>query len=182
MQNAMTAAPEKGAKTEPVDHRKQDRISLKKLKYFAAHSQETHCYDADLYFDGRKVGTVGNAGHGGCDDLRVTDQAAMDDLQRYVATFDSVNRAGGDWAYSYQPDLETVCCDLVNDWLVADELKKLMRKRVLVSRDTGLVQTNCASNAAQRDRWAQDYLSKGETVLNLMPFADALALYRAEVG
>jgi hypothetical protein len=182
MKNAMTDAPKKGAKMYEIDYREQTRITLEKVQYFAPQSHETHCFSAALYFDGIKIGDVGNAGHGGCDDVTIINQAGYDDMQGYIAGFASVTSSvGGDHTYTYQPDLEGVCCELVNQWLFATDLKKLLRKRVLVSRDGRITQTQSVS-AAQRDHWAAQAAEQGETVLNLMPFTDALALYRAEVG
>lgn len=43
-----------------------DRVSLKSIKHFAAGSEETDCFVATLYLDGKKAGDVRNDGHGGC--------------------------------------------------------------------------------------------------------------------
>lgn len=51
-------------------------FTLKKVQYLAGMSQETHCYTADLYLNGCKVAEVGNAGHGGCDDVRYVNGGA----------------------------------------------------------------------------------------------------------
>ena len=40
-------------------------ISLKNLKHFAAGSQETYCFTATVYLNGKRVGTAENDGHGG---------------------------------------------------------------------------------------------------------------------
>ena len=63
MQNAMTAAPEKGAKTEPVDHRKQDRTESLQV---AGHSYgcERQDYPNDSYRCRRPAGTRRHAGIG----------------------------------------------------------------------------------------------------------------------
>jgi len=44
-------------------------IELRGIKRTAWASEETHCYQATLYVDGEKWGTVSNQGHGGCDDF-----------------------------------------------------------------------------------------------------------------
>lgn len=43
-------------------------ISLKNVKHAEFMSQETECFEASVYIDGKKAGTVSNAGHGGCND------------------------------------------------------------------------------------------------------------------
>lgn len=45
------------------------KITLKAIKHSKFASQETDCYTANLYVDGTKIGTVSNAGHGGCDEF-----------------------------------------------------------------------------------------------------------------
>lgn len=64
------------------------RIQLKNVKYAAFASEETHCYDASVYFDGKKVGTVKNDGHGGCDYQYPSDQEGWDAMIDYI---DSLN-------------------------------------------------------------------------------------------
>ena len=62
-------------------------IELRGIKRTAWASEETHCYQATLYVDGEKWGTVSNQGHGGCDvveleaevaALRISDSLDMD--------------------------------------------------------------------------------------------------------
>ncbi|TDB45319.1 hypothetical protein [Photorhabdus luminescens] len=43
----------------------QDRITLKNLKVASFASQETWCFKASVYFDGIRVATASNEGHGG---------------------------------------------------------------------------------------------------------------------
>ena len=41
------------------------KLTLKNVKVNKAMSEETHCFSATIYKDGKKVGTVCNRGHGG---------------------------------------------------------------------------------------------------------------------
>lgn len=43
-------------------------VQLKKVKYYDKLSEETCCFTADLYINGKKVGNVKNDGRGGCTD------------------------------------------------------------------------------------------------------------------
>ena len=43
------------------------KLELKNIKHTAWASQETHCYQASLYVDGKPVAIVSNDGHGGAD-------------------------------------------------------------------------------------------------------------------
>lgn len=42
-------------------------ITLKKISISHANSEETFCYSADIYVDGKKAFSARNSGHGGCD-------------------------------------------------------------------------------------------------------------------
>lgn len=41
-------------------------ITLKNFKHAAFASQETYCFEATVYIDGKKAGRASNEGHGGC--------------------------------------------------------------------------------------------------------------------
>ncbi len=43
------------------------KIILKNLKYAAFASEETSCFSATVYVDGKRLCTARNDGHGGCD-------------------------------------------------------------------------------------------------------------------
>jgi len=178
-----------------MDHKNQKRITLKNIKYMASLSRETHCYTADIYFDGVKCGTTGNDGHGGCDDYqplacgervngkrRPVRQKCWDAMMNFVASFDSTTSTlGGLAAISLQPDLEWVCSDLINEWLALKELKKFTSKRVIytIKGKPGIYQTKTI-DAVTRERWAAE-IGRRETtdqVLNAMPIPDALALFQ----
>ena len=64
------------------------RIQLKNVKYAAFASQETHCYEASVYFDGKKVGHVSNEGHGGCYYQHPSDKDGWAKMMDYI---DSLN-------------------------------------------------------------------------------------------
>ena len=43
------------------------KLELKNIKHTEWASQETHCFQASLYVDGKAVAIIGNDGQGGCD-------------------------------------------------------------------------------------------------------------------
>lgn len=101
-------------------------IVLKNIKTLASLSEETHCYSADLWFDGKKIGTVSNDGHGGCDRF-YGDQAAYDQANAWCKTHLPTWDCNG----TQEPtDLEMHCCDLVNAHLRAKEIARLAAKVV----------------------------------------------------
>lgn len=42
------------------------KIELRKIRIIASHSEETTCFSADVWVDGKKVGSCMNDGQGGC--------------------------------------------------------------------------------------------------------------------
>ena len=156
------------------------RITLKNIKHAAFASQETYCYSATVYFDGKKVGEVENDGHGGCDYEHITDKAQWSKMQDYIKTLPRIpyGFAEGDFA----PTLEIICHDLVSQWLSAKDLKRLLSKRVVYKDKLGrTMQTNCAPNKDVLARWIREVQDEATTnvVLNTMPFEKALELYAA---
>ena len=108
-------------------------IELKNIKHTAWASQETHCYQATLYVDGVKWGTVSNEGHGGCDNFRGLERDWEDikELNKRIAeTYEPYTY--GD--KSIDQDLEMVCGDLVNQWLRDKDFNRAMKAKVLFTK------------------------------------------------
>ena len=140
------------------------KIELRNIKYAAFASQETSCYEATIYIDGKKVGTVENNGHGGCDHIHPH----------------AVEQRINEWAAP--DDAEIIFGKLLNTWLQERDLKRAMSRRILFRRDGRLMETNAHSAAELKARLGQTDLAaklRAEVILNLLPFADASAIYRA---
>ena len=140
------------------------KIELKNIKYAAFASQETSCYEATIYIDGVRVGTVENNGHGGCDHIHPH----------------AVEQRINEWAAPY--DAETIFGELLDTWLQERDLKRAMSRRILFRREGRLLETNAHSAAELKARLEQGDLAeklRAEVILNLLPFADASAIYRA---
>ena len=97
-------------------------------------SEETHCYQATLYVDGVKWGTVSNQGQGGCDTFYGTEGYDYDNLaelnSRIKETYDPYTYEG----YTLKKNLEMVCGDLVNQWLRDRDFNKAMKSKVLFTK------------------------------------------------
>ena len=114
---------------------KKPKIELKSVKHLAANSQETHCFNAVLYVDGRRFATVRNDGWGGPDEVnRVSDKGeTIAELENRIGeTYDT-------WKGAYNDDnkmtLRIVVGDLMNEWVRRDEFKKLMRRVTFIEGD-----------------------------------------------
>lgn len=106
-------------------------IELKNIKHTAWASEETHCYQATLYVDGVKWGTVSNQGHGGCDDFYGEARSDLGWLN------DQIKETYEPYTYgdkSIEQDLDMVCADLVNQWLRDKDFNRAMKSKVLFTK------------------------------------------------
>lgn len=56
------------------------KLELKNLKFHEDMSEETPCFSADLYENGKLIAYVKNAGHGGCNDIRPAEGVSQKDV------------------------------------------------------------------------------------------------------
>ena len=105
-------------------------IQLKNIKHSEFASEETHCYEGKLYVDGILWGVVGNSGHGGPDHFYGVGGRDYGDLpalnERIAAAYPRITF--GDDNEGITANLETVCGDLVNDFLRQRHLKSLLSR------------------------------------------------------
>lgn len=60
------------------------KLTLKKIKFYDELSEETNCFTADLYADGKKVATVKNDGRGGSTDVYFTEGWRSESAQQVI--------------------------------------------------------------------------------------------------
>jgi hypothetical protein len=151
------------------------KLTLKNIKHTEWASEETHCYQAALYVDGKPVAIVSNDGHGGCDrdyahpkfegDYRATMKAVHDYFQSLPKTDEWLEDGVG--VSVMEQCLEFWCGDQVNDWLSARELKKKLKAGFLFQLADGV------GVFAHKER--PPYKA---TILNDLPFSEALAIWK----
>jgi hypothetical protein len=160
------------------------KIELKNIKHSEFASQETNCYQATIYIDGKRVGTVENAGHGGCDNVYPYQVAQQIDayaktLPKTVCSF--IDPETGKPAEMEQ-DHETIFGDILTSWLMSKDLKRLMSKRIVFVKEDGNVYETKALKADQLklnlNQSRLPEMLKAKTILNLLPFEQALTIYR----
>jgi hypothetical protein len=151
------------------------KLELKNIKHTSWASEETHCYQASLYVDGKPVAIVSNDGHGGADrdyphpKFKGDYRAQMRDVSRY---FSGLRRtAVTEWSpEGMEQCLEFWCCDQVNDWLSARELKSKLRKEFLfqLADRVGVFAHKTRPSRA----------AGVAVVLNDLPFDEALSIWK----
>ena len=113
------------------------RFELKSVKYFAEGSQETNCYVADFFVDGKKFCAVQNEGCGGSD-MQIpyapfTHQDVLD-----LNNWCKENLPKKTWSYdppqkdlTISTDIELICGDLLMDNLLRKDFKRSMKSNIL---------------------------------------------------
>lgn len=157
------------------------KIELKNIKYFAAGSEETSCFVATIYVNGKNAGEARNEGHGGPTSFHPWElQKTIDE---YAATLPKKTAdMGKDEPFEYAQDAESICDDLLNAYLIEKDLKKLLAKRMIYTKngEKGIRQTNVLkadqltkllASPEYRTKWNIDQ------ILNNLPFEEALAIY-----
>ena len=151
------------------------KIELKSIKYAAFSSEETNCYSTTLYVNTKKIGTVSNDGHGGPDRF-YGDHAAF-------AAADAWCKANlPRWQMndqSFETDLEIRCGQLVDEWLVARDLKTALRTKVLLRDTDGLIYQVRHRGRVSATVEAVKERHPDAAILNTLPFEEALTLYRS---
>lgn len=160
------------------------KLELKNIKHTDWASEETHCYQASLYVNGKPVAVVSNDGHGGPDrdyahpksgGLGGDYRSAMSEVHAYFGALPpspfSYEGSDGVMIHASLPqDLESWCGDRVNDWLSSRDLKRKLKSGFLfqVADVGGLFGHKTRPSPA----------SGVSVVLNDLPFADALAIWK----
>jgi len=157
-------------------------ITLKHLTVHRSLMRQSYCYEATVYYDGSRACYVTNSGNGEPD--VITDiQPCYGAMLAYVATLGSVqvDRAGNH--YSYQPTLETVCHGLVADQIALQDVKRLMKSRILIVRDGNVYQSPKLDKQADKLIHIKNYqLSEPDSIiLNSLPLSEAYEIYRGLV-
>tara|TARA_R110002110_G_scaffold86439_3_gene225604 strand:+ start:2986 stop:3477 length:492 start_codon:yes stop_codon:yes gene_type:complete len=160
------------------------KIEIKNVKHSEFASQETHCFEASVYLDGKKVADTGNDGHGGCDNTYFVNDAAQKAVNDYIASLPKhvcsfTDPNTGEPAI-LDESLDMIVGELVNEFLLKRDMKRDLSKRVLFTVANGEVHQSRTLKAAQRDALLANIPAAWEAVsiLNLLPTNEALAIYK----
>jgi hypothetical protein len=156
------------------------KLELKNIKFYESMSEETNCFQADLFINGKKIASVKNEGHGGPTDYRLLvfkNQQILRDAEAYCLTLPKEKITE---TFEFQPTLESKIDDLLEAWLKVQAEKKLakqMEKGILYGRPEhyqmiywkGTTLVALLGNPTMQGRIKQilkDLTDKGETILN----------------
>lgn len=105
------------------------RVELRGVKYAAFASQETHCFTATIYIDGKKAGSVENEGHGGPNSYHP--HTVETQLDAIAATQPDCEFGEGESKWSIKQDADILVGDLMNAYLEQRDLKRHCAKKTL---------------------------------------------------
>lgn len=172
---------------------KIDKLELKNISHYARGSEETPCYNATVYINGKKAVDVSNDGHGGSDRQHTYPQCAFNlrEINDWcINTFGKETWEHNGKTYSTDLDLEHYCHQELYNWLDAKQLKKEMKNQYIcidedkVENKQFLVAWKRKGN--HMDDYFKNFLKKEQPhmedkCLNFLPFEDALKLYKEYV-
>ena len=175
----------------------QSRITLKSIKYTAWASQETHCFQAVIYLDGKRALNVENDGRGACNNYwGIKNQTKSEELEmltkctKYGADFIKENRDltmevdGETIDMSDMPEselLDWLIADLVNEHLCLKEMKRCLKKKIFFfdTEDNNIYSFNLKPTTEAMSSCKRNYSDKDHWVyLNDLSEQEALKLWR----
>lgn len=176
---------------------KTTTIEIKNLKYSGFASQETHCFEGTVYVNGERFCSAFNEGHGGCDryDPTVKDMtssqlyAKIKKIDAALAVekadeFKTHTRKDGS-TFTIGPDFEWMVCEAVNIALATKEMKAKLRRRLMWLKPNddpseGFYSYTIKTKKEVPAAVEQARKTHGDDIriLNLMPEAEALAIWR----
>lgn len=157
------------------------RIEPRNVKYAAFASEETSCFEAAIYIDGKREGTARNDGKGGM--TFIQPNALEQRLAAHAATLPA--RTYGDMTLAVTAD--GLIDDLLAEHLIAQDLKRLLRTRIVTVNGGKCYQrtampakvlAEAVTAMRQQDSAAVLKRLDADWILNLCTFDEALRLYR----
>jgi hypothetical protein len=172
------------------------KLELKNIKHSEFASEETHCYQATLYVDGKKMAEVKNDGQGGSDyqwalkpftekDLDKVRDWCIKNLPKWTSENDKKKEEN-------DTDLEMWCGEEVNKFLVSRDLKRKLNKKIIYEQNKELWEYSFKGvkkleqkhlisfvNGVAKAKVENNENWKNVTaILNTLPFDKALEIYR----
>ena len=167
-----------------------DVIEMKAIKHSEFASEETHCYQAKIYLNGKAWIEVDNEGRGGADRQSPIDikQAGRWDKIKDINERLKVEHAPEIYKYegergiethTMQIDLENWCGVQLEKFLTSRDLKRLMRTKLIFVKTDGTVHSSVTPDTAELQRANESFLKtypKG-ILFNALPFEDAVKAF-----
>ena len=162
------------------------KLELKNIKHTEWASEETNCYQASVYLDGKPLAIVDNEGRGGCDrqnehpsfnkaKFRKEFFSVMRDIDAYFEGLPTKKVIYGDTTWDQQPSLETWCGEQVGRFLASKDLKRILKKGSMIKDGENMY--------TWKRHLDSDVLKKHHPdciIFNDLPFEEALDIYMGD--
>ena len=174
-------------------------LEMKSIKHFASGSEETYCYTAVVYLDGKPFAHVSNDGHGGSDRVHHHENSPFitklteggvswgkkfQEIDEYFASLPKQDVGKYEWSpEGFDQKFEYWCHEQVTNFLDKKELKRRLNRCVVARiKEDGEFKV-CEWNKPKgkpdwllKDLIMQEF--KEVTILNDLPEVDALEIWR----
>jgi len=166
------------------------KLEVKNISHYARGSEETPCYNATVYINGKKAVEVSNDGHGGSDRQHTYSECdfRLQDIDKWcVEKFGQETWEYGGKTYSTDLDLEHYCHQELYNWLDAKLLKKELKKKYLCiekEKDEKFIvsfkrnSTDKGHDDAFVRHLERKYPHMVDKCLNFLPFDQALEIFK----
>ncbi len=105
------------------------KIELKGIKVHHSMSEETNCFEANLFVNGKKAGFTQNSGKGGQTDVDFNDRAIREAVEAYVSTLPPERmKCEGMDDWDHVQTIDSVIDRIVDEYINAAEAKKKEKK------------------------------------------------------
>ena len=158
------------------------KLSIKNVKINKTLSEETMCFSADVYVDGKKAFLAANRGMGGGNEYYPTmgkTYAEVDKAHAYAASLPARVFADnicveGSIITTYPTDLDCLVDDLLDRWQLEKQVKGLMKKLSFV--DKGKIYSLAKALPSPQNIAAYKAAHPALQMLNTMSFGEACDL------
>ena len=160
------------------------KLEVKNISHYARGSEETPCYNATVYINGKKAIEVSNDGRGGCDMQHtypeIEERGLVQQANKWcIAKFGQETWESGGKTYSTDLDLEHYCHQQLYDFLDRKALKKDLNSKFLCQEDKELFAYKKPKHADEDEfRAVLNQRHPKAKCLNFMAFEDALKLFK----
>lgn len=165
-------------------------IELRRISFSPRLSEETNAYAAEVWVDGVHIADVSNDGHGGPDrqyhakGKTHADVEALDARVKAEYGKRTTDLTLHGEPFEYEINLEHLCGDLLMEHVATRDLRRVLKRTVAFVKPgtKGVMTYKGKIEGAARAHLITETLRKypGAQILNNMPFADALGLFRRE--
>jgi len=160
-------------------------LEVKNISHYERGSEETPCYNATVYINGKKAIEVGNDGHGGMDkqsqydgfEHGIVQQANKWCINKFGKKSFTYQSGDEEKECFYDVDLEQYCHDELYKWLDTKLLKKDLKKKYLFVEDGHLMGYKRKGTDEEFKQFFEEK-HPNEKCLNFLPFDDALKLFK----